>query len=84
MIQPADLSIVETGVALRSGAFTSVALTQAHLDRIGSRDPTVRAFVQVATDDALDAAQAADSDLAGGRDLGPVDGIPFAVKDIVM
>lgn len=82
MGDPADLSIAEAGAALRQGALTSVALTQAHLDRIAARDGRVGAFTYVAADAALATAAEADRTLAEGRDLGPLHGIPFAIKDI--
>lgn len=83
MGNPADLSIAEAGAALRQGVLTSVALTQAHLDRIAGRDGRIGAFTHVARKAALAAAAAADQSRAEGRDLGPLHGIPFAIKDII-
>lgn len=80
---PCDLSIDEAGAEIRRGALSSAALTRAHLDRIATRDKRIGAFVHVAADDALAAADQADRDLAEGRDRGPLHGIPFAVKDIL-
>lgn len=82
-INPCDLSIAEAGAALRRGALSSVALIQAHLDRIAMRDPQIGAFIHVAKADALVAAEIADKQLAAGLDRGPLHGIPFAVKDII-
>ena len=80
---PCDLSLAEAGAALRTGRLTSLALTQAHLDRIAARDGRIGAFVHVARDAALAAAAEADQRLAAGEDRGPLHGIPFAVKDII-
>ncbi|MBF9031706.1 amidase [Rhodobacterales bacterium HKCCE3408] len=80
---PCDLGLEEAAAALRAGRLTSAALVQAHLDRIAERDPQVGAFVHVAGDAALAAAQDADRRLADGEDLGPLHGIPFAVKDLI-
>ena len=69
--------------ALTKGETSSVALTQAHLDRINSVDSKVKAFLHVDKDGAL--AQAADVDAkrAKGEKLSPLAGIPLALKDIL-
>jgi aspartyl-tRNA(Asn)/glutamyl-tRNA(Gln) amidotransferase subunit A len=60
---------------------TSVELTQAALDSIERLNPTLNAFVQVDACVALAQARKADALLAQGQDLGPLHGIPVAVKD---
>ena len=75
------LSISEAASALRRGETTSVALTQATLDRIHETEPTVQAYATVTADLALAAAERADREIAAGRDRGPMHGIPVAVKD---
>ncbi|OAN76293.1 hypothetical protein A8B78_02060 [Jannaschia sp. EhC01] len=82
-LDPADLTIAQAGAALRAKRLTCVALVQAHLDRVPSRDPDVGAFVYVAADEALKAAAQADAELSHGLDRGPLHGIPFAVKDLI-
>ncbi|SMX46252.1 amidase [Maliponia aquimaris] len=77
-----DLGIQQAGRLLRDGRLTSVALTQAHLARIDDRNADIGAFVHIDRDGALRAAEAADAALAAGRDLGPLHGIPVAIKDI--
>ena len=66
---------------LRAGSLTSVELTQAALDSIERLNPTLNAFVQVDAPVALAQARKADEWLAQGQDLGPLHGIPVAVKD---
>ena len=80
---PANLTLAQMAAALRAGRVTSVALTGAFLDRIGSRDPQIGAFVYVDRDAALCAAAAADAAFAEGLDLGLMQGIPFAIKDVI-
>ena len=82
-IHPADLTVDDAGAAIRAGRMTCLDLARAHLDRIAERDEAIGAFVHVAAEDAMAAAQAADADLAAGRDRGPLHGIPFAVKDVI-
>ena len=74
-------SVVELAERLRDGSLTSVELTQAALDSIERLNPTLNAFVQVDAPVALAQARKADDLLAQGQDLGPLHGIPVAVKD---
>ncbi len=68
--------------ALRAGTTTAEALARAALDRIARHDGAIHAFVHVDAEGALKAARAADADFAAGRDASPLQGIPYAVKDI--
>jgi aspartyl-tRNA(Asn)/glutamyl-tRNA(Gln) amidotransferase subunit A len=67
---------------IRTGAVSSVELVRAHLARIEATNPAINAIVTIA-DNALDAAQAADADLAAGKDVGALHGVPFTVKDSI-
>ena len=69
--------------ALAKGETTSVALTQAHLDRINSVDSKVKAFLHVDKDGALAQAAEVDAKRAKGEKLSPLAGIPLALKDIL-
>ncbi len=76
----------ELGAAIAAGELTSEAATRAHLDRIEAVDPGedgVHAFLHVAAEKALAAARAVDERLARGEKLGPLAGVPVAVKDVV-
>jgi aspartyl-tRNA(Asn)/glutamyl-tRNA(Gln) amidotransferase subunit A len=77
------LTIVEAGHRLRSGTLTSVALTEACLERIAERNDRLRAFVTVTGDWALASAALLDRELAAGRDRGPLHGIPVSLKDLI-
>jgi len=69
--------------ALAKGETTSVALTQAHLDRINSVDSKVKAFLHVDKDGALAQAAEVDAKRAKGEKLSSLAGIPLALKDIL-
>ena len=69
--------------ALTKGETSSVALTQAHLDRISSVDSKVKAFLHVDKDGALAQADNVDAKRAKGEKLSPLAGIPLALKDIL-
>ena len=77
-----DLSIAEMGRRLRAGQVTSEQLTRDTLARIESRDPKLHAFIVVTRERALADARRADAALKAGQDLGPMHGIPHALKDI--
>ena len=68
---------------VKSGEFSAVEVTQAHLDRITAVDGAVHAFLHVDTEDALAAAAAVDAKKQSGAPLGPLAGVPLALKDIL-
>lgn len=68
---------------LESGELSSERLVQHYLKQISARDEKLHAFVEVYGEDALNAAKAADFARRAGHHLGPLHGIPIAVKDII-
>ncbi len=72
----------ETAAAIASGQVSAVEVTQAHLDRIDAVDKKVNAFLHVDTEGALSAARAVDARRARGEELGPLAGVPLALKDV--
>jgi aspartyl-tRNA(Asn)/glutamyl-tRNA(Gln) amidotransferase subunit A len=77
-----ELSIAEAGRRLRDGSITSIALTEDALARIVAIDPALNSFITVTADRARADAAAADADFAKGIDKGPMQGVPYALKDI--
>jgi len=78
------LSAAEIAGAIAVGEVSAEEVTRAHLDRIEQVDDVVRAFLHVDTDGALNAARRVDADRAAGGDLGPLAGVPLAMKDVVV
>lgn len=74
-------TISELAALLAAGQTTSVAITQAVIDRTAAVDDQVKAFLSTDAADALAQAQASDERRAAGNALGPLDGIPIGIKD---
>jgi len=65
-----------------SGDASAREVAQAHLERISATDPAVHAFLHVDAAGALAAADAVDAARARGDALGPLAGVPLALKDV--
>ena len=77
-----SLTIAEAARAFRARQLSPAELTRACLERIEALDGRLNAFVTVLPERALAEAQQAEARLAAGRLRGPLDGIPFALKDL--
>jgi aspartyl-tRNA(Asn)/glutamyl-tRNA(Gln) amidotransferase subunit A len=75
------LSITQAADLLRSKQVSPVELTQAVLNRIGRIDKKINAYITVTGDQALEAARRAEQAMRAGEYLGPLHGIPIALKD---
>ena len=78
---PHERSLAEYGAGLRSGAFTAQAAVEACVDRIAA-EAALDAFTYVDASGARDVARAVDLQLAAHVDLGPLMGVPIALKDL--
>jgi aspartyl-tRNA(Asn)/glutamyl-tRNA(Gln) amidotransferase subunit A len=76
------VTIREAAESLRRRRISAVELTTAALSRIERINPKLQAFITVTAERALQQARQADSELAAGKDRGPLHGIPVAVKDL--
>jgi aspartyl-tRNA(Asn)/glutamyl-tRNA(Gln) amidotransferase subunit A len=78
-----QLTISEAAELLRRGEISAVELTRAHLERIEAVEGSVRAFVTVTDEPALRDAERIDEQRRQGATLGPLAGIPIALKDVL-
>ncbi len=74
----------EMATALEAGDTTSEKLTQEHLDRIAAVDGDVHAFLYVDTEGALSQARGVDARRQSGEKVGPLAGVPLALKDVMV
>ena len=77
-----SMTLTQFAGELRSGEFKAEHITSAYLQRIAELDGKIGAFRNVAGDRALAAARGIDALLEAGTDLGPLMGVPIAVKEI--
>jgi 1-carboxybiuret hydrolase len=75
-------SASEIATAVAAGSTSATAVVDAALARIKERDPALNAFTAVTAERALAKARALDAARASGKPLGPLAGVPFAVKNL--
>ena len=78
----ANLTLAEYGTRLRCGEVSAETVTATLLRRIDELNPKLGAFIFVAREQALATAREVDRLLRAGTDLGPLMGVPVAVKDL--
>ena len=75
------LSVAELSELIRQKEVSPVEATEAYLDRIDSLNFKFNSYLTVCRNEALEAARDAEQAIARGHYLGPMHGIPVAVKD---
>ncbi|MBI1737053.1 MAG: amidase [Candidatus Rokubacteria bacterium] len=75
-------SVTDLARMIATKEVSAVEVVRAHLDRITTLDGTLRAFITITADEALDAARAAEQALARGDAVGALHGVPIGLKDL--
>lgn len=83
MTNPAlhDRSLPALVEAIKHGEISAESVATAYLERIAKFDPQLGAFLTVQRNETLEAARAIDQKRARGETLGPLAGVPVAIKD---
>lgn len=80
---PAARSVHELSADIAAGRISPVEIVEDCLSRIDALEPALQSFVDVYAKDARMAAEAADKAIRSGHAVGPLHGIPIALKDLV-
>jgi len=79
-----DLTIKKFHQGLIDKQFSAFEITQAFFDYIEKKDQEIDAYLRLTKDLALSQAERVDVDLAEGKDLGTLAGVPLAIKDNIL
>jgi len=74
-------TVVDIAADIASGKTSAVEVLEQHLARITERESEIHAFNLVTTDQARATAQQVDADIKAGKPVGPLAGVPVALKD---
>ena len=77
------LSLAEARAAVVSGKVTAAALAEQHYDRIAAVDPSIHSYLALTRERALAQAEKIDATAKAGDPLGPLAGVPIAIKDVL-
>jgi aspartyl-tRNA(Asn)/glutamyl-tRNA(Gln) amidotransferase subunit A len=80
---PALLPAHLIGAEIAARRLSSCEVVEALLARIAAGDRKLHAFVEIYADEARLAAEAADKAIAAGHSIGPLHGVPIALKDLI-
>lgn len=76
-------SIAQIAAQIRRGEISPVELIEGTLEAIDQCEPQLNAFITVFHDESLERARQAEAEIRDGNDLGPLHGLPIALKDII-
>jgi aspartyl-tRNA(Asn)/glutamyl-tRNA(Gln) amidotransferase subunit A len=77
------LSLAGVRAAVAAGTISAVALAEQHYDRIAAEDPQIHSYLALTRERALTQATKADAAAKAGGPLGPLAGVPVAIKDVL-
>jgi amidase len=75
-------TVVELAGRIRRRELSPVEVLEATIERIEARNPSLNALVYLGFDDARAAAREAEAALTSGEAVGPLHGVPTAIKDL--
>ncbi|MCK1282287.1 AtzE family amidohydrolase [Bradyrhizobium sp. 61] len=77
-----EMTAADIAKAVAGGKMSALDATEAALARIKQHDGVLNSFTDVTADRARAKARAIDADIAAGKEVGPLAGVPFAVKNL--
>ncbi|GMO12650.1 MULTISPECIES: AtzE family amidohydrolase [unclassified Bradyrhizobium] len=82
MTSKPEMTASEIAGAVAARKMSALDATEAALSRIKQHDGVLNSFTDVTADRARAKARAVDADIAAGKEVGPLAGVPFAVKNL--
>ncbi len=76
-------SIAQIAAQIRKGEISPVELIKMTLEAIDQCEPQLNAFITLFHEESLQSARQAEAEMRNGTDLGPLHGMPIALKDII-
>ena len=76
-------SIAQIAAQIRKGEISPIELIEATLQAIDQCEPQLNAFITLFREESLESARRAEAEIRSGKDLGPLHGVPIALKDII-
>ena len=76
-------SIAQIAAQIRKGEISPVELIEMTLEAIDLCEPQLNAFITIFREESLESARGAEAEIRSGQDLGPLHGLPIALKDII-
>jgi len=77
-----DLTLANVRSAIADGRISAVVLAEEHYERIAARDGEINSFLALTRERALAQAERVDAAAKAGNPLGPLAGVPIAIKDV--
>ncbi len=78
------LTLKQSSELIKSKELSPVELTQSVLDRIEKLDNSLNSYITVLSESALSSSKQAEDDIASGKYIGPLHGVPISLKDIFL
>ena len=78
-----SLTLAEARTSIAAGRVSAVALAATHYDRIAAVDPAIHSYLALTCERAFAQAEKIDTAAKAGDPLGPLAGVPIAIKDVL-
>ncbi len=82
-VDPTELTAAEAARRIADGRMSCLELTEACLRRISNKDAAIQAWLHVDGQGAIASAKLKQAEVGAGHALGPLHGIPVAIKDLI-
>ena len=78
-----ELTVHELQEKIKSKELKIEQIVQAYIERIKEKEPEVEAFITLQLEEALEQAKKLDQEIANGKEVSALAGIPIGIKDII-